>query len=191
MSRVRQLLSDMYEEYNATFGSSSSSREHVSPPSSAPPDDVEDNLESQLFYEWLQASTASGSTSTKTEIDRYLSNGCEAFSQSFDLLNWWKVNEPNYPILARIARDVLAMPVSTVASESAFSTGGRVLDPFRSSLAPRTVEALICTQNWLRHPSTPIDIRDSMDNVESFVVESGNVFLTFSHSIPYSFIFII
>ena len=49
LSRVRQLLSDMYEEYNVTFGSSSSSREHVSPPSSAPPDDVEDNLESQLF----------------------------------------------------------------------------------------------------------------------------------------------
>ncbi|KAF5473037.1 hypothetical protein F2P56_009682 [Juglans regia] len=76
LSRVRQLLSDMYEEYNATFGSSSSSREHVSPPSSAPPDDVEDNLESQLFYKWLQASTASGYTSTKTEIDRYLSNAC-------------------------------------------------------------------------------------------------------------------
>ena len=83
------------------------------------------------------------------------------------------------------------MPISKVASESAFSTGGHVLDLFRSSLALRTVETLICTQNWLRHPSTPIDIRDSMDNVESFVVESGNVFLTFSHSIPYSFIFII
>ena len=41
----------------------------------------------------------------------------------------------------------MVIPVSIVASKSAFSTGGRVLDPFRSSLAPKTVEAIICAQN--------------------------------------------
>ncbi|KAG2724850.1 hypothetical protein I3760_01G037400 [Carya illinoinensis] len=170
---VRQLLSDLYAEYNDAFSSSSvNSTEHVPPLPSTSTKVSEDNHESQFFAEWLLASSASRSTSAKREIERYFSDGCEAFIQSFDLLNWWKVNEPNYPILARIARDLLLMPVSTVASESAFSTGGRVLDPFWSSLAPRTVEALICTQNWLRHPSTPIDIREAMDNVESFVADA-------------------
>nr|GMC60851.1 zinc finger BED domain-containing protein RICESLEEPER 2-like [Ipomoea batatas] len=39
---------------------------------------------------------------------------------------------------------------SSVASESAFSTSGRILDQYRSSLTPYMVEALILTQDWLR-----------------------------------------
>ena len=37
-----------------------------------------------------------------------------------------------------------------MASESAFSTSGRVLDPFRSCLTHYMVEVLICTEQWLK-----------------------------------------
>ena len=43
-----------------------------------------------------------------------------------------------------IVRDVLAIPVLMVASESAFGTRGWVFDTFRTFLTPRIVEALIC-----------------------------------------------
>ncbi|KAL4289867.1 hypothetical protein GQ457_14G012730 [Hibiscus cannabinus] len=75
----------------------------------------------------------------------------------------------NYPILMRMACDVLAIPISIVASESAFSTGGRVLDSFRTSLTPRLVEALICTQDWIRTSHDTIKIEESLlalENIE-------------------------
>ena len=37
------------------------------------------------------------------------------------------MHAPKYPILACIARDVLPVTTSTVAAESAFSTGGRIV----------------------------------------------------------------
>ena len=80
----------------------------------------------------------------KSELDKYLGDAYESLNDpSFDLLMWWKDQKKRYPILAKMARDVLAIPVSTVASESAFSTGGRVVDSFRTSLTPKMVEALI------------------------------------------------
>ena len=68
---------------------------------------------------------------------------------TFDILAWWKAHKEEYPILGQLARDVLAMQVSTVASESAFSAGGRVLDPFCTRLDPTMVEALVYTKDWI------------------------------------------
>ena len=103
--------------------------------------------------------------------------------EGFDILDWWRVNSSRYRIISQVARDVLAIFISIVASEFAFSIGGRVLDPFRSSLSPNTVEVLICTQNWLRsNDSTkPINLREIMDEVENYELELGNVFMFFSN----------
>ncbi|KAI5313668.1 hypothetical protein L3X38_042844 [Prunus dulcis] len=78
-----------------------------------------------------------------------------------------RVNASKYPVLAVIARDVLAIPVSTVASESTFSTGGRTINSFRS-LSPAMVEALICTQNWLKCTSISLKVQPTIEEMEFY-----------------------
>ena len=113
------------------------------------------------------------------DVDRYLLDAIEGDAHSnFDILNWWRVNGVSkYPILACIARDVLAIPVSTIASESCFSTSGRIIDPFRSSLSPKMVEALICTQNWLRSIHVALHHEPTIEEMEFCEeVEKGNYY---------------
>jgi hypothetical protein len=95
----------------------------------------------------------SQSQSVTSDLDKYLEEPIFPRNSDFNILNWWKVHMPRYPILSMMARDVLGTPMSTLAPESAFSTSGRVLDSTRSSLNPDTREALVCTQAWLRNES--------------------------------------
>ena len=66
----------------------------------------------------------------------------------YDVLSFWRFNSAKYPVLSVLARDVLAMQVSSVASESVFSTSGRILDPSRRCLTHFMIEVLMCTEQW-------------------------------------------
>ncbi|KAL6552579.1 hypothetical protein OROHE_007943 [Orobanche hederae] len=91
---------------------------------------------------------------SKSELDIYLEEGLyicnEELDGDFNVLDWWKMNTLKFRTLSKMARDILSIPITTVASESAFSAGGRVLDQYRSSLKPETVQAIVCTGDWLR-----------------------------------------
>ncbi|XP_044473983.1 uncharacterized protein LOC123202219 [Mangifera indica] len=52
-------------------------------------------------------------------------------STDFYVLHWWRDNQYKYKVLSQMAVDILAIPITTVASESAFSAGNRVIDPYR------------------------------------------------------------
>ncbi|KAH0725540.1 hypothetical protein KY284_001405 [Solanum tuberosum] len=65
-----------------------------------------------------------------------------------------------------MARDVLAIPISSVASECAFSTRGHILDSFWSSLTPKLIQALVCLQDWHQSEPQPISIEEDLDFLE-------------------------
>lgn len=88
--------------------------------------------------------------SSISDLDKYLEEPLFPRNVDFSILEWWKVHMPKYPILSMVARNVLGIPMSKVAFEFAFNTGGRVLDSYRGSLSPNTVQALMCAQDWLQ-----------------------------------------
>jgi hypothetical protein len=153
-AKVRDLLNRLIEQYNKFHGRGVGESSNIVEDTrrvDVNPICGDGDKETQYRNMFSQHLVAENDLECRSDVDQYLLDGCEANIIDFDILNWWKVNTPKYPTLAAIARDVLAIPISTVASESAFSNGGRVLDTFRSSLSPLTVEALICTQDWLKN----------------------------------------
>ncbi|CAH8353844.1 unnamed protein product [Eruca vesicaria subsp. sativa] len=87
----------------------------------------------------------------KTEMDQYLDESLVLMSDSFDVLNWWRLNSNNYPTLSKIAVDLLSIPFSTVSPDSVFDTEVKQMDSYRTSLPRVTLEALLCTKDWLKN----------------------------------------
>jgi len=83
----------------------------------APPEDI-DNIVVYVFFS-------------------YIFICCEA-----DINTLSKHHSVQFPTLARIAKDYLAIQGSTVASERSFSSGGITGTTHRNSLLPKTFEAL-------------------------------------------------
>jgi hypothetical protein len=102
------------------------------------------------FKVYLASKKTAPSSSPTAELDLYLEGPPIPIDcPSFDILSWWKHHASRFPTLSQFARQILMTPMTSIASESAFSTSGRVLSDFRSSLHANTLEALVCGQDWI------------------------------------------
>ncbi|MFS7921777.1 putative HAT dimerization domain, ribonuclease H-like superfamily [Helianthus anomalus] len=147
-SRLHELFQTYMEKFD-TVDYNSASQE-------ARNDDVVGCDDGNDFFTEFLNKEESKSVGIESELKRYLDEPRMNFDIRFDILKWWKQNTIRFPVVSRMARDILAIQISTVASESAFSTGGRVLDAYRTRLSTNIVEALICTQDWVRKSRKPI-----------------------------------
>nr|XP_027191257.1 zinc finger BED domain-containing protein DAYSLEEPER-like isoform X2 [Cicer arietinum] len=102
----------------------------------------------------------------KSELDEYLEEPLLSDVKEFDILSWWRVNQPKYPTLSRLASDILSMSISTVSADSVFDTEIRKMDNYRSSLDSRTLEALICAKDWLRYKSIPKNVSNTLEKMK-------------------------
>ncbi|XP_077252669.1 zinc finger BED domain-containing protein RICESLEEPER 2-like [Tasmannia lanceolata] len=167
---VKGLTYRLFDEYKNTISPATSVGQSSSLLERVVSDELSAKDRSRAKFRRLQSQVGGGAN--LTDLDKYLSEGIEEADENFDILRWWSFHSAQFPVLSVMARDLLSIPVSTVASESAFSTGGRVLNPFRSSLTPKIAEALICGSDWVR----PSSSSSSTMNKEEEELEEQEVF---------------
>lgn len=150
IERYKKLLYDVVKEYQFRSNQSCEAFQHSISSSSSRTSSPALKLDLVKQLDVFVSSSATN-THVKSELDHYLEESLLPIrdDETFDILCWWKSNGIKYPTLQDIARDILAIPVSTVASESCFSTSGRVISPHRNRLHSKTIEALMCARDWL------------------------------------------
>lgn len=85
----------------------------------------------------------------KSQLDLYLEEPSHDLNSEIDVLEYWTLCSLRYPELSKMARDVLTIPVSTIASDSAFDITPQVISADRSSLKPKMLQALVSLQDWM------------------------------------------
>lgn len=71
-------------------------------------------------FDRFLADNQTNTTNEMNEFERYLADPLypRSSSEPFNILAWWKENASRYPSVASMARDILAIPITSVASES-------------------------------------------------------------------------
>ena len=83
----------------------------------------------------------------ESEITRYLVTPVAGVDT--DVLGWWRFHACEYPCLARIARDYLAIPATSAPAERVFSGGADLVTKKRGSLSEDSIKACVCLKSWL------------------------------------------
>ncbi|KAL0378977.1 UNVERIFIED_CONTAM: Zinc finger BED domain-containing protein DAYSLEEPER [Sesamum radiatum] len=99
------------------------------------------------FDRWCYESRVSDNQNF--ELESYLEEARFLREGTFNILDRWKTNSARLPILAKIARDILAVPTTTIASEATFSVDGSVIDESRTCLLLDAVEASVVADYWI------------------------------------------
>jgi hAT family C-terminal dimerisation region len=103
----------------------------------------------------LRKNSDSPSTSTlrATEMQMFANSGSDYGNkrlddENFNIMQFWHQVKGIFQILASMACDILAVPVSTVTFKSCFSGANRVLTDKRIRLGERVFETLVLLKDW-------------------------------------------
>ncbi|XVF29445.1 hypothetical protein REPUB_Repub15cG0121700 [Reevesia pubescens] len=152
LNRLHKVLVDVYDEYanelrNLTTSASAFGEFSCSTNThNAASDCILDS-----FSRYISASNFKEAASWQSELDCYLDEDLLPRDGAlFDILGWWRVNSSRFPTLGRMAHDILAIPMSVVPP--CLDLNALITNPAYSSLNHESLEALVCSQNWLEMP---------------------------------------
>jgi hypothetical protein len=118
--KVKEMLIDLVKEYESSIEGFSATNGIGGSSSKA---QIEGDAEvDELFDKYMAAEPAVLTTKVCTKLDMYLEEELLPRTLELNVIDWWKVGGFKYTALRKVARDILAIHVTTVASESVFST---------------------------------------------------------------------
>ncbi|GKB30546.1 zinc finger BED domain-containing protein RICESLEEPER 2 [Tanacetum coccineum] len=62
--------------------------------------------DNDFVYDFLNLEE-SGSIESESELTRYLNEPRIRYTKDFDILEWWKLNAPRFPIVSRMAKGII------------------------------------------------------------------------------------
>ena len=90
----------------------------------------------------------------KNDYDHYIDTPNDVTLRS--PLEWYKANHASVPDLAKMARDVLAVPASGSAVERVFSVSGRIATWQRNRLSAETISSLMMFKCGMKDTNWPV-----------------------------------
>jgi hypothetical protein len=128
VARVRSLLYDLVLEYQGSMEGIATT-DGVGVAGKNVVHNEGDDLVFCLFDKFLSEEPDDSPSYVRTELDLYLKEPTLPRTQELDIIHWWEYAGIKYPTLRKIARDIMAIPITTVPSESVFSIGGMIISP--------------------------------------------------------------
>ena len=105
--------------------------------------DRSDSIQSQIDTSIYDQAYISDETD---EVERYFASAREI--RETNVINYWKAASSIYPNLQKLARILLCVQATSVASERAFSIAGHVDQPNRANLADDSFRSCILLDSW-------------------------------------------
>ncbi|KAH0687178.1 hypothetical protein KY284_017731 [Solanum tuberosum] len=104
----------------------------------------------EFWKQQVVMSHESKRSANSNELSMYLEQQYDIDESDFDLLAWWKGNTKKFPLLSRMARDVLAVPVSTIPLDKVFKQDEVQIWEKENLLGDESVERIECLKDWIR-----------------------------------------
>ena len=84
------------------------------------------------------------------ELDKYLAMP-RPDPKELDTLMWWRNSSTSLPLLSKLARKLLCIPVTSASSERVFSVAGGIVTNQRHNLDPENMHMLVfCHSNMAK-----------------------------------------
>ena len=102
---------------------------------------------------------------SNSEVDNWFTQGLLRYRDG-DIKGFWSSKGYDFKIIIQMARDHLAVPASSAASERVFSFGGDIITKKRNKLGGKNTRYLLCLRDWGIVADEP-EYDDDFDNLET------------------------